>query len=76
MMTGGEMAPVLVTGILGLSGIVIASIITRPKKADISKDISGSCLQHASIVNSLQNLEKLVTEVRTDVKQILSNGGT
>ncbi len=77
-MTGGELAPVLITGVLGLSGIVIASIITRPRKNEPlhKSDISSQCLQHASIVSSLDNLEKLLTEVRTDVKQILSDGGT
>lgn len=76
MMTGGELAAVLVSGMLGLSGIVISSIITRPKKAEPPKDVSNSCLQHASIVSSLKNLETLLTEVRTDVKQILSDGGS
>ena len=55
----------------GVSGIIMASIITRSKEQKQSIT-STTCMQHAGVTTSINNIETLLSEVRQDVKTLLT----
>jgi hypothetical protein len=65
-----ELAVVLVTSILGLSGVIIAALLSRSKsvKWDGAEERrqAWTCSEHSGLVVSLQNIEMLLAELRSD----------
>lgn len=68
MSVSPELAAVLCTGFLSISGVVIAALLSNKKNG---AQAPRMCSEHSGITTDIKNIYYILTEVRADLKSLL-----